>query len=544
MSFRFCLGASGSGKSRLLHNMILEQAHTALHEHADSNYVIIVPDQYSMQTQKEIVTESLEKGILNIDVLSFGRLTHKIFEEIGVPKRAVLDDMGKTLLLRRIAGQCEPQMKILGRSIHYPGMIAEVKSVISEFMQYGIGEGELSVMQEYARSRGQGALNARLGDLQILYRAFLEGKKERFITNEEMLDLLAEAIPSSDWVRRSVFVLDGFTGFTPVQYRVIMALIRSGRDVIISLTMGRDAGPTADWVREHKLPGKEDALFFLSRKTICDIEKLAEKEGSERGEDIYITDKSAVPARFRNNPVLAHLEKNIFRYPAHAYSAKTGESIRIYETDTPEEEVRQICIEIKRLVLERGYQYRNISVVCADLERYGALFEKQAVRYGIPVYVDKTSTAGLNPLTEAIFLENYCLAHGIKGRKKWSLPFDAQTEPLRLRFLSEIEPVAGRILEERLPARTAGERTQELYKFLVNLSMEEKMQGWSRKFEEDGDYVRGKQFGQLYRSVIELLEQIYDLLGEEKISSTDYLELLQAGFEAADLEAQTSTGSS
>ena len=564
MSFRFCLGASGSGKSRLLHNMILEQAHTALHEHADSNYVIIVPDQYSMQTQKEIVTESLEKGILNIDVLSFGRLTHKIFEEIGVPKRAVLDDMGKTLLLRRIAGQCEPQMKILGRSIHYPGMIAEVKSVISEFMQYGIGEGELSVMQEYARCRGQGALNARLGDLQILYRAFLEGKKERFITNEEMLDLLAEAIPSSDWVRRSVFVLDGFTGFTPVQYRVIMALIRSGRDVIISLTMGRDAGPTADWVREHKLPGKEDALFFLSRKTICDIEKLAEKEGSERGEDIYITDKSAVPARFRNNPVLAHLEKNIFRYPAHAYSAKTGESIRIYETDTPEEEVRQICIEIKRLVLERGYQYRNISVVCADLERYGALFEKHAVRYGIPVYVDKTSTAGLNPLTEAIcsalavrsegysynsvfhylrsgmsslsreetdILENYCLAHGIKGRKKWSLPFDAQTEPLRLRFLSEIEPVAGRILEERLPARTAGERTQELYKFLVNLSMEEKMQQWSRKFEEDGDYVRGKQFGQLYRSVIELLEQIYDLLGEEKISSTDYLELLQAGFE-------------
>ena len=171
MSFRFCLGASGSGKSRLLHNMILEQAHTALHEHADSNYVIIVPDQYSMQTQKEIVSESPEKGILNIDVLSFGRLTHKIFEEIGVPKRAVLDDMGKTLLLRRIAGQCEPQMKILGRSIHYPGMIAEVKSVISEFMQYGIGDSELALMQDFAAGRGQGALNARLMDLQVLYQA-------------------------------------------------------------------------------------------------------------------------------------------------------------------------------------------------------------------------------------------------------------------------------------------------------------------------------------------------------------------------------------
>ena len=177
MSYRFCFGASGSGKSRTLHNWILEQAERSLKEgvHARDNYVIIVPDQYSMQTQKEIVTESPHKGILNIDVLSFGRLTHKVFEEIGVPKRAVLDDTGKTLLLRRVAGRHAGDLKILGRSIHYPGMIAEVKSVLSEFMQYGIGGQELEAMQKYASDRGQGALSARLHDLQVLYDAFLTG---------------------------------------------------------------------------------------------------------------------------------------------------------------------------------------------------------------------------------------------------------------------------------------------------------------------------------------------------------------------------------
>ena len=182
MSFRFCLGASGSGKSRLLHNMVLEKAQESLRgkEKGRDNYVIIVPDQYSMQTQKEIVSESPNKGILNIDVLSFGRLTHKIFEEIGVSRRAVLDDTGKTLLLRRVAGQCEKDLKILGRSIHYPGMIAEVKSVISEFMQYGIGDSELALMQDFAAGRGQGALNARLLDLQVLYQAFLQGKRDRW----------------------------------------------------------------------------------------------------------------------------------------------------------------------------------------------------------------------------------------------------------------------------------------------------------------------------------------------------------------------------
>ena len=566
MSYRFCFGASGSGKSRLLHNMILDQAQDALcgRDAADNNYVIIVPDQYSMQTQKEIVSEAPQKGILNIDVLSFGRLTHKVFEETGVFQRAVLDDMGKTLLLRRVAGQCEPELKILRKSIHYPGMISEVKSVISEFMQYGIGVRELELMQQYAGSRGQGALNARLCDLQVLYSAFNEAKKDRFITNEEMLDLLAGAIPSSEWVRRSTFVLDGFTGFTPVQYRVITALIRYSREVIISLSLGKDDGPSIETVCRSRNPGREDSLFYLTRKTVCDIEKLALAEELSRGKDLYVSDPDEVPVRFRNNPVLAHLEHNIFRYPAYAYEKETGDKIRIFETDTPEEEVKQICIEIKRLVLTKGYQYRDISVVCGDLDSCGAAFEKLAPRYDIPLYVDRTSSAGLNPLTEAIrsvlgiraegysynsvfrylrsgmstltreetdLLENYCLEHGIKGRKKWGLPFDAMTDPLRVRFLKEIEPVAGSITDERIPSRTAAERTRQLYDFMVSLSMEEKMEEWSSRFDEDGDFVRAKQFSQLYRCVIDLLEQIHDLLGDEMISNKDYLELLEAGFE-------------
>ena len=566
MSYRFCFGASGSGKSRLLHNMILDQAQDAMSGpgNPDSNYVIIVPDQYSMQTQKEIVLKSPHKGILNIDVLSFGRLTHKIFEETGASKRAVLDDMGKTLLLRRVAGQCESELKILGKSIHYPGMISEVKSVISEFMQYGIGVEEIESMQQYAESRGQGALNARLRDLQILYTAFMEAKRDRFITNEEMLDLLAEAIPASDWVKRSVFVLDGFTGFTPVQYRVITALIRYSRDVVISLSLGMDGGPSIETVCLKKEAGREDSLFYLTRKTVYDLEKLSLSEGLERGKDLYASDPDEVPARFMNNPVLAHLERNIFRYPVSSYEKETGGKIRIFETDTPEEEVRQICIEIKRLVLTGGYRYSDISVVCGDLESCGTAFEKHAPRYEIPFYVDRTSSAGLNPLTEAIrsvlgiraegysynsvfrylrsgmssltreetdLLENYCLEHGIKGRKKWGLPFDAETEPLRVRFLKEIEPVSGNISDDRIPPRTAAERTRQLYDFMVRLSMEEKMEEWSRRFNDEGDFVRGKQFSQLYRCVIELLEQIHDLLGDEMISNKDYLELLEAGFE-------------
>ena len=565
MGYRFCFGSSGAGKSRILHTKILEKADpsTGGGEKLRDNYVIIVPDQYSMQTQKEIVTESRSKGILNIDVLSFGRLTHRIFEETGVSDRAVLDETGKTLLMRRAAGKCEQELTILRKSIHYPGMISEIKSVISEFMQYGIGQEELAKMRKTADDHGQGALRSRLEDLAVLYEAFVRGKKERYITSEERLDLLAEAIPSSGLVRRSVFILDGFTGFTPVQYRVIAALIRCSKDVVIALTLGDDGGKTIEWVHEHRSPGKEDALFYLTRKTVCDLDLIAEREGLARKSDITVGEKESTPYRFLKNPVLAHLERHIFRYPAEPFGQNTEGRIQVTEADTPEEEVRQICIRIKKLVLTRGYQYRDISAVCGDLEQYGKLFEKQAARYGIPVYIDRTSNIGLNPLTESVrsvlqirpqgysysavfrylrsgmsgitkeetdLLENYCISHGIRGRKKWSLPFDADTEPLRVRLLSEIEPVAGGIGRERMPVLTAAERTEALYRFLTGVQAEEKMAELTKSFRDAGDYVREKQFGQMYRSVIALLELIHDLIGEETVSAPEYAELLDAGF--------------
>ena len=564
MSYRFMFGPSGSGKSSTLQEMLLTKAGQAIDRgDLSENFVLLVPDQYSMQTQKEIVSRAARKGILNIDVLSFGRLTHKIFEEVGVPKRAALDETGKTLLLKRAAEACADSLKILGRSIHYPGMIAEVKSVLSEFMQYRITEEELARMLDFAKEKGQGALCARLEDLSTLYSAFMKGKRDRFITSEETLDLLAEAIPSSDWVKRSEFVLDGFTGFTPVQYRVIAALIRYSRDVTIALDYGNDDGPSLSGVRRNRSAGREDALFYLTRKTVCDIDRMAAAGDLPGKEDLYVSVPGEVPGRFVSNPVLAHLERHIFRHPQPVFNAPSEGRIRIFETDTPEEEVRQILIEVKRLTLTKGYHYRDLSVVCGDLARYAALFEKEAPGYGIPFYIDERGTAGLNPLTEAIrsalkirpqgfsytavfrylrsgmssltrqetdLLENYCLAHGIKGRRKWGVSFDAQTEPLRKKFLSEIEPVAGKIETERIPAATAAERTKAVYAFLTGLSMEEKMRERSDAFLRDGDYVRAGQYSQLYRDVIGLLEQIHDLLGDEMISAREYLELLESGF--------------
>ena len=53
MSLQFYFGASGAGKSRKLHDYIIKESQ----RHPEKNYLLIVPDQFTMQTQMDLVVE-------------------------------------------------------------------------------------------------------------------------------------------------------------------------------------------------------------------------------------------------------------------------------------------------------------------------------------------------------------------------------------------------------------------------------------------------------------------------------------------------------
>ena len=162
MSLQFIFGNSGSGKSRYLYEQVIAGAC----ENPNRNYIVLVPEQFTMQTQKELVRLHPRHGIMNIDVLSFGRLAHRIFEEVGGNRRIVLDDIGKSLLLRKAAGDMEGELKVLGSNIRRLGYISEVKSVISEFTQYDVGAEELERVMESGEIGPQ--LYWKLHDIQKL----------------------------------------------------------------------------------------------------------------------------------------------------------------------------------------------------------------------------------------------------------------------------------------------------------------------------------------------------------------------------------------
>ena len=193
MSLQFIAGCSGSGKSYQLYQTILKEAG----EHPKFNYLIVVPEQFTLQTQKDIVTLSPRQGILNVDVLSFNRLAYRVFEEVGFQnaRGTLIDDMGKNLILRRLAGQYADKLPVLGAGLKQIGYINEIKSVLSEFMQYGIGEKEQEKLIEEAKTRP--VLQEKLKELHMLYNIFNSYIDQKYVTTEELLIRVSYCISES-----------------------------------------------------------------------------------------------------------------------------------------------------------------------------------------------------------------------------------------------------------------------------------------------------------------------------------------------------------
>ena len=128
------------------------------------------------------------------------------------------------MVLQKMVQIHKKELPYLGNQMNKPGYLDEVKSLISEFMQYDVREEELDQMLKQAEN--QKLLAMKLADVSTLYRAFREYLSGHYMTGEEVLDVLLEVLPKSEKIRGSVMLLDGFTGFTPIQNRVIQELFR------------------------------------------------------------------------------------------------------------------------------------------------------------------------------------------------------------------------------------------------------------------------------------------------------------------------------
>lgn len=560
MALYLHLGPSGSGKTYNLYNRIFKEASADI----GRDFLIVVPEQYTLATQREVIRLHPEHGIMNIDVLSFMRLAHRVFEELGVREPVILEDTGKTMIVKKVAMDVKDKLGIYAGKVTRQGFIEEMKSVIAEFYQYGIGTAELERMLEAAE--GHTRLTAKLKDIKLIFDGFRDFINGRFIMNEEIMELLCERGPEAKVLKGACVCFDGFTGFTVMQLEVIRMLLKCASDVHITLTMDR---------REEGLPPKEESLFGLSRRTIDKLERMAEEL------DVRVVREweNSAHTRFDNTPALAALEHNIFRYPYRKSADFDG--ITLLSGESPAAELLYCIGEIERLVAEENYKYGEIAIVTGDEELYRRTADREFKAAGIPLFRDtKRSIVGSGPVEmlraaieiaetdysyDAVFrllktgmtplepvkiaeLENYCLARGIRGRRMWEREFEGgyrTAYKLDMESINEsrqrvAELLDGTVTALKQPRATVTARVEGLKLLLAKAGTKELLERLAAKEREkdDADYegrLAAKENEQLFGTITEVFERITLLLGDDVMPLKEFREILDTGFKEAKL---------
>lgn len=563
MSLQFVFGNSGSGKSTYLYEQILAEAG----KNPEKNYLIIVPEQFTMSTQQELVRLQPAHVIMNVDVLSFARLAYRVFDELGQENLMVLEETGKNLVLRKIAQERTGELKVLNGNMNKMGYISEVKSLISEFSQYNITP---DVLQEFLSCKDMSeTLRMKLTDVLTLYqgfRAFLEGK---FITSEEILTLLCEVAEESAIIRDSVIVFDEFTGFTPVQNKLLEKLLTISKKIMVSVTM--------DYREDFYHSRGNHELFAMSKKTVQMLLTMADR--------LHITVEDPVVLKkgwrfIKNNcqesneakSALYFMEQNLFRPWSRKWQEET-EEIKLSLHRNPKDELLYAANEIAALVRKKKYHYADIAVVTGDVSLYANYVPEVFEKYGIPFFIDQTKNILYHPLVEFVraalevvesgfsyesvfrflrcglcdcseeeidLLENYVLARGIRGAKKWKSVWtfvkNGETDEL-----PELNAVRERVVEVLFPLyqtfskphTTVKQAAVSLFDLIKTLEIERRMKEKETAYEQAGAFAKAKEYGQIYRIFVDLLDKVVALLGEEEITVSEFADIMDAGFDAA-----------
>lgn len=544
MALHLILGNSGAGKSHYLYEHILAEAAG----HPKRTYYVLVPEQFTMATQREFVRRQKNHAILNVDVLSFKRLAYRVFEELGKDTLQVLEDTGKNLILQKLAGDLEPRLSVLQGSLHRMGYIDEIKSFLTELAQYRI---EPRMLEEMAQQPDVSPLlAAKLADIRLLYEAFLKEIEGDYLLAEEVVEYLARLVPDSALFANAVLVFDGFTGFTPVQQTFLKAALPEVVDSYVALTIdAREDFYSASHVEQ---------LFFLSKKTIHMLLTLARETGVFVADPVVLGD--GAKRRFAEAPVLYHLEQNLFRLGQKSYQGEMEkqEQLHIAGFLRPVEELRFAAAEIRRLV-RKGYRYQDIAIVSGDVEMYASYVQQVFSEYEIPYFLDQTNPILFHPLIECVrgfldlakhdfsyesvmrvvksgllpietaqadLLENYILAYGICGRKRWEELWVRCPEWMDAEALDALNQKRAELMEILSPymdVMTAADattlaRTRALYDVMVAFELEHS--------QEDG---------RIWRIVMDLFDKLAGLLGEEILPFDEYMDVLEAGFQAAEV---------
>lgn len=548
MGIRFIYGRAGSGKSTYCLNSIKNR----LNDNNGNTLIYLVPEQYTFQRETMLLKDVGEEGLLRAQVLSFKTMAQKVFDECGGRVHDRMRDVGKSMLIHKILQESEENLQYFNRISKEQGFTDIISETITEFKKYNVTP---SVLREGLTKIDDEELKSKLTDLANIFEKFDISISENLVDTDDELTYLANKLNNCSLYDNAEIWIDEFTTFTPQQMEVIKGLAKKCKEVNIALCMDEVSSGDDSEVTDifNSLKTTELRILNMMRDEHIGYEKPVNLNDNKNN-------------RFKYNHELKHLEKYFFTYPFKSYKQDVN-TIRLYKANNSYDEVENVAKEILRFVRDKGYRFRDISVVCRNIDDYEKIATVIFNEYDIPFFLDKKIDILSNPLIvlilssievmirnwsyESVFkylksglvnidsneidiLENYVLANGIKGFK-WTNELSISEEDN-----DEIDPIKVMIKVRepliKLHSRIRGNKSVKaictaIYEFLIELDCFNRIEEWISEFDEYGMQSKVMEYQQVSEIVIDILDQAVDVIGEDLITINEFYKILNAGFQ-------------
>lgn len=578
MSLQFIIGRSGSGKSSL----VLEQITSRLREEPlGSPMILLAPEQGTFQIEQALVRSPGLRGTLRVQVLGFRRLALRVMQETGGAALVPISEEGKKMLLYKILRRRKDELKLYNHGSDQLGLIDRINALYTELKKYNADFTRLEEhLQMLEATAGESRLlKDKLHDLSILYREFDEELARLYIDAEDHVVKLAEGAPASAYLRGAELWIDGFHTFTPQEYRALGVLMQVASSVTVSLTLDR---PYDDGNAPHELN-----LFHPTATTYIKLRNLAESLGVEI-KPTRILEARPFP-RFKASETLAFLESAYERrtpWQGKLPPADLAKSLSLHVAGTRRNEVEGAAREMLRLAREEGARWRDMALFVRNLSDYEHMIRPVLEDYGIPFFMDQKASVLHHPLIEMIrgaldvamkywkyedvfrcvksefllpldgsltradmdLLENYVLASGIqgyrwtdgrpwKGTPSLSLEADdtvrhrAESERMQLleRCRDAVTVPLSSFVKRLTRAKTVRDMCAAVYRLLEEIQAPQRLDLLAHDALQNGRPHQAKEHRQLWSAIVDLLDQIVEMMGDENLPMEHFAGILETG---------------
>lgn len=507
------------------------------------NRILMVPELISHDTERRLAAAAGDTASRYAQVLSFTRLGKRVMDIVGNAAQECLDSSGRIVAMASAARQLHSVLKTYASVETKPEFLAQVIDAIDEFKRCCITPQDLKA----AAQETEGLLSQKLEELALLMEGYdslcARGKRDP----RDQMSWVLEQLEEIDFASRHVFYVDGFPDFTRQNMAILDHIIRSGAPITVSLN--------CDCLHS------QDPAFEKAGQTAAQLWQLATKAGIP----VHI---QTIPER---EDALRYVRQGLFQGKTF-FRPELQEKVRPIRANSVYQACQVAACEVMKKV-QQGCRYRDIAIVCTQMESYGPVLQLVFGKCQIPLYQAGTEEvlrsgvistviyaleaalggfeqrdvlrylrSSLSPLDQdrCDKLENYVYIWTI-DRKLWLEAWSANPQGLQgqwdafsvaqLEQLNEdraavMEPLQQ--LHDRFQAaKNVAQQVQALLEFLQQIRFCERLEEMANAVEENGDRRSGQIYHQLWEILLGALEQLHDVLGETYWEADTFVRLLK-----------------